>query len=155
MATLNSNDITKKKPIPGFGAAGGSIKTAYSFYDVAVGAAVADVIDFFDLPPHAIVHGVRMKNGALGASVTMNLGDSGGFDDAGVAIAADPARYLAATAVATAGNSNTIAQAGLFFNTGSRKVRVRGTLAGATVGTAGRVEVAITYTVEEPQGRTP
>jgi len=147
MADYKSIAVQNKVPVPGFGAGGGQIRTQYSTVAVAAGATTTDTIQFFDLPPHARVLSLVLKSDALGGTTTLNIGD-GGYGS----VVADADRYLAANNVTTAGGVITaMAATGVFFKTGDRRLRVTGAFAAGTVGTAGNIELAITYTVEEPQ----
>jgi hypothetical protein len=148
MAVYNSRSIANGAPIPGFGAGGGQIREQYTVVDVPVGATTTDTMPLFFLPQNAIVQALKVKSTALGGAVTLNIGD-GGYG----AVAADPARYLAAGAVSTATVLNTMAVTGVFFRTGlsNNRLLVTARFAAGTVATAGTLEVSISYTVEEPQ----
>lgn len=146
MATFNSQAITRRLPVPGFGAGGGQVREQYTTVSLPVGATTTDTINLFDLPPNARVVGIRVKYPALGGATTLNIGDGGWGSNA-----ADPDRYFAAGSVATAGYSTTLAATGANFNTGPRKLRITAAFAAGTVGTAGDVQVAIQFVVEEPQ----
>jgi hypothetical protein len=146
MATFNSNAITRKLPVPGFGAGGGQLRTQQTTVALTVGATTTDNIQLFDLPPNAKVLGILVKYPAFGGATTLNIGDAGYGS-----VAADADRYFAAGSVATAGTSVALAATGAFFSTGPRKLRITAAFAAGTVATAGDLSVAITYTVEEPQ----
>lgn len=147
MADFVSVAVAQKKPVPGFGAGGGQVRTQYSTVAIPSGATTADTIQLFDLPPHARVLGLMVKSDALGGATTLNIGD-GGYGS----VVADPDRYLAAGSITTAGGVvSTMASTGVFFKTGDRRLRITAAFAAGTVGTAGNLEVAMSYTVEEPQ----
>lgn len=147
MANFDSLAVSQKKPVPGFGAGGGQIRTQYTTVAIAAGATTTDTIQLFDLPPNARVLGLVVKSAALGGATTLNIGD-GGYGS----VVADPDRYLAAATITTAGGVvTTMAATGVFFKTGDRRLRITAAFAAGTVGTAGNLEVAISYTVEEPQ----
>lgn len=146
MATFNSNAVTRKLPVPGFGAGGGQIREQFTTVAIPVGGTTTDNIQLFDLPPNARVVGVRVKNDALGGAATLNVGD-GGYGS----VAADADRYFAAGSVATAAYSTTLAATGANFRTGPRKLRITGAFAAGTTATAGNIEVALQFVVEEPQ----
>lgn len=146
MATFNSQAITRKLPVPGFGAGGGQVREQYTTVSLPVGATTTDTINLFDLPPNARVTGIRVKNAALGGAATLNVGD-GGYGS----VAADPDRYFAAGSVATAAYSTSLAATGANFRTGPRKLRITAAFAAGTTATAGDIEVGIQFVVEEPQ----
>lgn len=68
-----------------------SVKVTSGDY-VAAAAASGDVINLCKLPKSAVIHDVIIDTEALGASVTLAVGDS-----------ADEGRYIAASTAATAG----------------------------------------------------
>ena len=147
MADFKSNAVTRRLPVPGFGAGGGQVRTQYTSVALAAGATTTDTIQLFDLPPNARVIGLVVMSPALGGATTLNIGD-GGYGT----VVADPDRYLAAGTVTTAGGVVTaMAATGVFFQTGPRKLRVTAAFAAGTVATAGNLEVAMQYVVEEPQ----
>lgn len=147
MADFKSNAVQRNLPVPGFGAGGGQIRTQYTTVAVAAGATTTDTIQLFDLPPSARVLGLIVKSAALGGSTTLNIGD-GGYGS----VVADADRYLAASNITTAGGVvTTMASTGVFFATGPRKLRITAAFAAGTVGSAGNIEVAIYFTVVEPQ----
>lgn len=146
MANFNSTAVAQRLPVPGFGAGGGQARWQQATVSVPVGATTTDTIQLFDLPPNARVLGILVKYPALGGSTTLNIGD-GGYGS----VAADPDRYFAAGSTATAGTSVALAATGAFFSTGPRKLRITAAFAAGTVGTAGDLQVAMQYVVEEPQ----
>jgi len=150
MAVFNSNAISTGAPVPGFGAGGGQVRTQYTILNLPVGATTTDTINFFKLPQGARVLRVLGKNSALGAG-TLNIGDAGYLGSDGVAVAADPDRYVAAQAMTSASQWSTLALTGLFVKLGRYPVMITGQFAAGTTTTAGTVELAIEYTVEEPQ----
>lgn len=147
MAVVNSNAISSRLPIPGEGAGGGQVKTQKCIVAVTVGLTTTDTMPLFYLPPNALVMGIVVKAPAFGGATTLNIGDNGYGS-----VVADVDRYLAANTVTTAGGVvNAIAATGAFFRTGPQKLLVTAAFAAGTVATAGSLEVAIQYTVEEPQ----
>jgi len=149
MAVVNSRAIANALPIPGFGAGGGQIRIQQTIIDVTVGLTTTDTMPLFYLPANAVVQSLVVKSSALGGSTTLNIGD-GGYGS----VVADVDRYLAANTITTAGGVvDTMAATGVFFRTGASNNRllVTAAFAAGTVGTAGTIEVAIAYTVEEPQ----
>lgn len=147
MATFSSTAVLNREPVPGFGAGGGQVRTQYTSVAITAGATTTDNIQLFDLPPNARVLGLVVKAPAFGGATTLDIGDAG-FGS----VVADPDRYLAAGTVTTAGGVvTTMAVTGVFFSTGPRRLRITGRFAAGTVATPGNLEVAIQYTVEEPQ----
>ena len=144
MATFNSQAIQRRLPVPGFGAGGGQVREQFTSVAIPAGATSTDNIQFFDLPPNARVVGIREKNDALGAG-TLNVGDAGYGSVAGSAN-----RYLSAQALTAAGYNTTMAATGANFRTGPRRMRIVGSITGTTT-TAGNIELAIQFVVEEPQ----
>lgn len=147
MADFKSTAVSQRLPVPGFGAGGGQARWQQATVTIPVGATTTDTIQLFDLPPNARVLHLLVKSPAFGGSTTLNIGD-GGYGS----VAADPDRYLAASNITTAGGVvGAIAATGAFFSTGPRKLRITAAFAAGTVGTAGDLQVAIQYVVEEPQ----
>lgn len=146
MADVKSLAVQRKIPVPGFGAGGGQVRSQYTVIPITAGLTTTDTIQVFDLPPNAIVRSLIVKTPALGGATTLNIGDAGYGS-----VAADPDRYLAASSVATAAVITAMASTGVFFATGPRKLRVTAAFAAGTVATPGNLEIAIEYTVEEPQ----
>jgi hypothetical protein len=153
MTTYSSTQLTARKPVPGFGAGGGQIRTQHAVMTVPASATTSDIFKLFYLPKHARVMGGWLKTADLDTTtnVTLNVGDTGGYDDAGVAITADNDRYFAAYSGQAAAATTVLDKAGLGFYTGARGVLVQMVLAAGPSTTAGDVEVCIFYTVEEPQ----
>lgn len=150
MAIYNSNAIATGAPVPGFGAGGGQVRTQYTTVALPVGVTTTDTINFFRVPQNVRILRILGKNDALGAG-TLNVGDAGYTDSTGTAVVADPDRYTAAQAVTSAGQWQTLALTGLFVKTGALPLMITGTMAAGTTTTAGNVQLAIEYTVEEPQ----
>lgn len=152
MAVFNSDAISRALPVPGFGAGGGQVRCQYTKVALPVGATTTDTINLFKLPQNFRVVDIRVKYPAFGGSTTLNIGDGGFTQPDGTVLAADPDRYFAAGSVATAGSSDAIATTGLFLQgPRDRYLTITAALAAGTVGTAGDLEVALFYTVEEPQ----
>lgn len=150
MAIFNSNAIATGAPVPGFGAGGGQVRTQYTTVAIPSGATTTDTINFFRVPQNVRILRVLGKNDALGGG-TLNVGDGGYTDADGVAVVADVDRYTAAQAVTTAGQWSTLALTGLFVKTGRAPVMITGGFAAGPTTTAGNIQLAIEYTVEEPQ----
>lgn len=146
MADFKSNAVTRKLPVPGFGAGGGQKRTQQTTVTIPTGATTTDTIQLFDLPPNAVVLGILVKFPAFAGSTTLNIGDAGYGS-----VVADPDRYFAAVSTASAGTSVALAATGAFFRTGPRKLRVTAAFAAGTVAAGGDLLVAIDYVVEEPQ----
>lgn len=100
MATYNSTAISRKLPVPGFGAGGGQARWQQGTVTIATGATTTDTINLFYLPPNAKVLGILVKFPAFAGSTTLNIGD-GGYGS----VAADADRYFAAGSTASAGTS--------------------------------------------------
>lgn len=102
----------------------GKVRMLVSSFTVPVGGlAIADVIEWGTLPKGARpLHNGFLSFSAGTASATLNLGD-----------AAVPARYLAATSIATAGNAVPQAHvaAGAQFVTTEPTTKIQSVLAGA------------------------
>lgn len=150
MAILNSNAISTGAPVPGFGAGGGQVRTQYTTVTIPSGSTTTDTINFFRVPANVRILRLIVKNGALGGG-TLNIGDGGYTDSTGTAVVADVDRYLAAQAVTAAGVVTVMATTGVFVKTGRAPVMITGGFAAGPTVTTGTVEVAIEYTVEEPQ----
>lgn len=150
MAIFNSNAIATGAPVPGFGAGGGQVRTQYTTVAIPAGATTTDTINFFRVPQNVRILRILGKNDALGAG-TLNVGDGGYTAQDGTAVAANAARYTSAQAVTTAGQWSTLALTGLFVKNGRVPLMITGAFAAGTTTTAGNVELAIEYTVEEPQ----
>lgn len=153
MTTYQSIDISQNRPIAGYGAGGGVVRSAYTTVSTAAVLTTSDVIQLFYLPPHSRVQAIAVKVSDLdtGTTATLNIGDTGGVDSTGTAILADADRYLAAsTIVQTGGVVTAMAPAGQFFYTGEQKVLVTASLAAGPTTTAGTLEVSISYVTEDP-----
>lgn len=150
MATLQSVEISRRKPVAGFGAGGGQIRAEIARITVPAATATTDILQLFYLPPNARVVGGFLKAADLdtGATVTLNVGDAGNTLNA-----ADADRYFAASTVGQAGGVVTaMAATGVDFFTGGQKMLVQAALAAGPSTTAGDIVVGLYYTVEEPQG---
>ncbi len=153
MTTYLSPDIQYNKPIAGYGAGGGITRWAYTKVTTVAVLTTSDVINLFYLPPHSRVQSLIVKVTDLdsGTTATLNIGDTGGIDSTGAAIAADADRYLAASTIGqTGGVVDAMAATGVFFYTGEQKVLVTASLAAGPTTTAGTLEVAIGYVTEDP-----
>lgn len=152
MAVFNSNAITRGLPVPGFGAGGGQVRAQYTKVTLPAGATTTDTINLFKMPENFNVVDIRVKYPAFGGATTLNVGDNGFTAQDGTVVAANAARYFAAGSIATAGNSDAIANTGLFLQgPKGRYLTITAQLAAGTVATPGDLEVALFYTVQEPQ----
>lgn len=152
MAVFNSDAISRRLPVPGFGAGGGQVRAQYTKVTLPAGATTTDTINLFRMPELFRVVDIRVKNPAFGGATTLNIGDGGFTQQDGTVVAASANRYFAAGSIATAGNSDAIANAGLFVEgPKGRYLPITATLAAGTVATEGVLEVALFYTVQEPQ----
>lgn len=152
MAIFNSQAIVSGAPVPGFGAGGGQDRVQYTKVTLPVGATTTDTINLFKMPENFRITGIAVKYPAFGGATTLNIGDNGFVQPDGTVLAADPDRYFAAGSIATAGSSRTIPNTGLFLvGPKGRYLTITAALAAGTVGTAGDLEVALYYTVQEPQ----
>lgn len=152
MAVFNSEAISRGLPVPGFGAGGGQVRCQYTKVAITAGATTTDTINLFKLPPNFRPVGIMVKYPAFGGATTLNIGDGGFTQPDGTVLAADPDRYFAAGSVATAGSSQAIATTGLFLvGPSGRTLTITAAFAAGTVATGGNLEVALFYTVEEPQ----
>ena len=152
MAVFNSDAITRGLPVPGYGAGGGQVRCQYTKVTLPIGATTTDTINLFKMPENFRVTGISVKSPAFGGAVTLNVGDGGFTQPDGTVLAADPDRYMAAVAIATATDSQDIAPTGLFVNgPNGRYLTITAALAAGTVATAGDLHVALFYTVQEPQ----
>jgi len=152
MAVFNSQAITQNLPVPGYGAGGGQDRVQYTKVTLPLNATTTDTINLFKLPENFRVTGICVKYPAFGGATTLNIGDGGFTQPDGTVLAADPDRYFAAGSIATAGSSRVIPNTGLFLQgPKGRFLTVTAQLAAGTVATAGDLEVALYYTVQEPQ----
>lgn len=150
MAVINSEQVANGTPIGGVGQGGAQARQAYFRVTIPAGTTTTDTINLGFLPPHTRTTGLHvLKSEALGGTTTLNIGDAG----VGTAIAADADRYLAASNITTAGGVVTaMAATGVFFkNTTAQKLPITAAFAAGTTVTAGVIEYAIEYLVEEPQ----
>lgn len=152
MAVFNSEAISRGLPVPGFGAGGGQVRCQYTKVAITAGATTTDTINLFKLPPNFKPVGILVKYPAFGGATTLNIGDGGFTQPDGTVLAADPDRYFAAGSTATAGTSVALAAAGAFLvGPSGRNLTITAAFAAGTVATGGNLEVALFYTVEEPQ----
>ena len=152
MAVFNSLAISTGAPVPGVGMGGGQRRAQYTKVTLPVGATTTDTINLFRIPISARITGLAVKYPAFGGATTLIIGDAGFTQPDGTVLAADPDRYFAAGSIATAGSSTAIALTGLFLlGPRNRFLTITAQLAAGTVATAGDLEVALFFTVEEPQ----
>lgn len=139
MADYNSVQMTAPRyPVSGPGIGGRSIKIERGEIDLGTGVAAGKTISMFKLHPRFRVVGGFVKSAGLGAGVTVNVGD-----------AADPDRYFAGAAVATASTVTTLAETGRDYLNGKYE-EVIATIGGAATGTAGKLVVVLEGYIEEP-----
>ncbi len=133
MATFQSQQVTNKMPLPSHGNAS-STKTAH--FQIALGAtAAADVIQLGYLPDYAVPVEVLVHHTAALTGIS-------------VGTTAAPAGLMANAAVAANVPLRTASAPELFKNVGLGQRLVTATV-GGTGGTAGTLNVAVQYVVED------
>lgn len=144
MATKQSLQMSVPRyPVSGPGIGGRSIKVERAEYKASVQGVAnnGDVIQLFKLHPgFRVTSGfVQVKDGGMGAGVTVSVGDAGQVD-----------RYFAAASVAANGTSTAIAETGRDFLTGRAYTIITATVGGANTNATGTLVVEIHGYVEEP-----
>ena len=125
-------------PVSGPVNGGRGEQAATGNYTLSVALAPGDTITMLRLHRNFRVTGGYLKTSGLGASVTLAVGD-----------AAVPARYFAATSVAAAATTSTMAETGRgYINTAGTDVIA--TVAGATSGATGTIELVLFGIIEQP-----
>jgi hypothetical protein len=114
---------------------GGKVRSAFFSVNTTTQAiSQNDTVNLAVLPKGARVIGVYVSFGAMGASATLTIGDSGAA-----------ARFLASTDVSSAGVTNAIATAGLGYETTAETI-VIATAGGANYASAKDLKGIILYT---------
>lgn len=109
---------------------------AFTSSVVLAAAAIADVIEFAQMPAGCEIIDVQLVNDALGASVTLNAGYK--YVDSTVGAAA-PAAFQAAASKASAAKTSSTAHPAIFND----PIIITSTIAGAAA--TGKVTAIITY----------
>ena len=143
MATFNSLQMTPPTyPVSGPTGDGRSLQNARGTFTLGTqspGAiASGDTVRMFRVHRNFLVRSGAMKWDALGAGVTISLGD-----------AADPTRYFPATSAATAGATNAIDIKGRDFNNAGFTTVIL-TIGGASTAATGTIMAELTGVIENP-----
>ena len=143
MATFNSLQMTPPTyPVSGPTGDGRSIQGAHGTFTLgaqSAGAlAVNDTVRMFRVHRNFLVKQGFMKWDALGAGVTISLGDAG-----------DATRYFPATSAATAGSTAALDTKGRDFNNAAFTTVIL-TVAGATTNATGTIVAELNGTIENP-----
>lgn len=143
MATFNSLQMTPPTyPVSGPTGDGRSIQNARGLFTLgtqSTGAiASGDIVRMFRVHRNFLVRSGAMKWDALGAGVTLSLGD-----------AANPTRYFNAVSAATAGSSTGIADTGRDFNNAGFTIVIL-TIGGATTNATGTIMAELSGVIENP-----
>lgn len=143
MATFNSLQMTPPTyPVSGPTGDGRSLQGARGIFTLGTQSAGAlasgDIVRMFRVHRNFMVKQGFMKWDALGAGVTISLGDAG-----------DPTRYFPATSAATAGQLAALDLKGRDFNNAGFTT-VLLTIGGASTGTTGSVTAELHGVIENP-----
>jgi hypothetical protein len=143
MATFNSLQMTAPTyPVSGPTGDGRSVQSSRGEFNLGVQSAGAlaagDVVRMFRVHRNFRVKTGFIKWDALGAGVTVSLGD-----------AADPTRYFPATSAATAGNIAALDVKGRDFNNAAFTTIIL-TIGGATTATTGQIVATLDGVIENP-----
>lgn len=143
MATFNSLQMTPPVyPVSGPTGDGRSIQGAHGVFNLGTQSAGAlasgDVVRMFRVHRNFLVKQGFMKWDALGASVTISLGDAG-----------DPTRYFPATSAATAGTVSALDFKGRDFNNAGFTT-VLLTIGGASTSATGQIVAELNGVIENP-----
>lgn len=143
MATFNSLQMTPPTyPVSGPTGDGRSIQGAHGVFTLgtqSVGAlAIGDTVRMFRVHRNFLVKQGFMKWDALGAGVTISLGDAG-----------DPTRYFPATSAAAAGTLSALDFKGRDFNNAGFTTVIL-TIAGAATNATGTITAELNGTIENP-----
>jgi len=143
MATFNSLQMTPPTyPVSGPTGDGRSIQGAHGTFNLgtqSTGAlAIGDTVRMFRVHRNFLVKQGFMKWDALGAGVTISLGDAG-----------DPTRYFPATSAATAGSTAALDTKGRDFNNAGFTTIIL-TIAGAATSATGLITAELNGTIENP-----
>lgn len=143
MATFNSLQMTPPTyPVSGPTGDGRSIQNARGVFTLgtqSTGAiASGDIVRMFRVHRNFLVRSGAMKWDALGAGVTLSLGD-----------AANPTRYFNTVSAATAGSTTALADTGRDFNNAGFTTVIL-TIGGATTNAAGTIMAELSGVIENP-----
>ena len=144
MAVFNSLQMTQPEyPVSGPVNAGRGLQSAHGTFTLgtqSAGAlAVNDTVRMFRLHKNFLVKSGFLKWDALGAGVTLSLGD-----------AANPTRYFNAVSAASAGSNAVIADTGRDYNNLAHRNPVILTVTGATTAATGTIIAELNGTSEQP-----
>lgn len=144
MATFNSLQMTPPRyPVSGPTGSGRAIQNARGEFNLGVqstGAlAAGDTVRMFRLHRNFLVSHGALKWDALGAGVTISLGD-----------AANPTRYFTAQNAAAAGSAAIIADTGRDFLNAGAATDVILTIGGATTAATGKIVAILHGQIENP-----
>ena len=143
MATFNSLQMTPPTyPVSGPTGDGRSIQGAHGTFALGTQSAGAlasgDVVRMMRVHRNFLVKNGFLKWDALGAGVTIALGDAG-----------DPTRYFPATSAATAGSTAAMDTKGRDFNNAGFTTILL-TIGGASTGTTGTITAELNGVIENP-----
>ena len=143
MATFNSLQMTPPVyPVSGPTGDGRSIQGAHGTFTLgtqSTGAlAIGDTVRMFRVHRNFLVKQGFMKWDAMGAGVTISLGDAG-----------DATRYFPATSAATAGSTAALDTKGRDFNNAGFTTIIL-TIAGAATAATGTITAELNGTIENP-----
>ena len=127
----------------------GKVRIAFAEYE-ASSLAIADVIQFFNLPNGARILDGYLANDALGSSTTLSVGYGAHTNAAGTAVNASAASYLAATSTSSAARTDIAATialgSGSVVDANKDGLPITATLAGAAA--TGTIYLTIRYVVD-------
>lgn len=143
MATFNSLQMTPPVyPISGPTGDGRSLQAAHGRFTIGTQSAGAlasgDIVRMFRVHRNFVTKTGFMKWDALGAGVTISLGDAG-----------DPTRYFPATSAAAAGTLAALDVKGRDFNNAAFTTIIL-TIGGATTNTTGLITAELNGVIENP-----
>lgn len=143
MATFNSLQMTPPVyPVSGPTGDGRSVQGAHGTFDLGVQSAgalaIGDTVRMMRVHRNFLVKNGFLKWDALGAGVTIALGD-----------VANPNRYFPAASAATAGSSAALDTAGRDFNNAGFTTVIL-TIAGAATTATGRITAELNGVIENP-----
>lgn len=143
MAQFNSLQMTPPRyPVSGPLDDGRSLQNARGIFTLGTQSTGAinsgDTVMMFRVHRNFLVRSGAMKWDALGAGVTLSLGD-----------AANPTRYFNAVSAATAGSTTAIADTGRDYNNAGF-TNIILTIGGATTNATGTIMAELTGVIENP-----
>lgn len=143
MASFNSLQMTPPRyPVSGPTGDGRSVQNARGTFTLGTQSTGAvnsgDTVQMFRVHRNFLVRSGAMKWDALGAGVTLSLGD-----------AANPTRYFNAVSAATAGSATGIADTGRDFNNAGFTTIIL-TIGGATTNATGTIMAELSGVIENP-----